>query len=111
MFDNIDEKLRVIAKLIFIITLLGGILWLCTSLYNIVEYKDFLVHETFMTDYHTKAISAKNGIIYSVILIISGAISSFILYGFSDLIYYVKNINNKLNNKNTNEVISENKND
>lgn len=97
MFENINSKIKNLAAIIFVVSVIGGIIWFIASfsLYN--DNKTFINSD--YSEYYLKAIRGKSGMIYSVILLVSGIISSFLIYGFGELIERVRNIDYKLNGK------------
>jgi hypothetical protein len=94
MYNNIDEKIKGLAIIIVIISLAGGGIWLLYSISQYSDYHEFLQYGD-INDYYIRAVNAKHGIIYSIVSIISGTILSYLIYGFGELLYHVKRINEK----------------
>jgi hypothetical protein len=77
MFKNIGSKIKVIAWIIFITcVLVGGVMFL-------TSYSDNSRH---IESYGTASIEAQANIVYSMIIVVSGVISSFLCYGFGEII-------------------------
>ena len=87
MFNNIEDKIDKMAGVIFWCSIILGILWFILSCSNYFEYKDLRSEE-----YIIQAIQSKSNMINSIILILSGSISAYLINGFGKLIYYVKSI-------------------
>lgn len=94
MYNNIDEKIKGLAIIIIIVSLGAGGIWLLYSISQYSDYHEFLQYGD-INDYYIKAVNAKQGIIYSIVSIISGTVLSYLIYGFGELLYQVKRINEK----------------
>ena len=91
MFDNIQDTIKSIAKFLFWLSVTLAIIWaviiIDTNAKLNVRYK-----------YYTFSLILS--LIEPIALFFGGAISSFVLYGLGEIIELLKNINNRLNNKN-----------
>jgi hypothetical protein len=95
MFNNISYKIKVISLLSLICSVVGGAIWLIFSVTQYVKYKEFLQFENLSRFYNT-AVIARQGIVYSLVLLIGGIISSYLIYGFGEIIESLNNIDSKL---------------
>lgn len=91
LYDNIGAKIKQYVKTATMVAVLGGLLMLVISASIYADNKEYIkfidefryssLRESAMT-----ALAAKNGIKYSIILIITSIISSWPLYGLGQLI-------------------------
>ena len=75
IFENIDDTILVLGRILFLLSIVGGIIWI------IISYSD------------------GRSILIPIIVSISSCISSLLMYGFGEIIYHLKRIDNKLNGK------------
>lgn len=108
MFDNIGDTIKKIAVTMAILSIVIGIIWFLASIINWNEYQKFY-NSSNNSFYKIEALTAKSGLIYSIILIICGTISSFLIYGFGELIDRVVSIDEHFKSIITKEKIEENK--
>lgn len=108
MFDNIGDTIKKIAVTMAILSIVIGIIWFLASIINWNEYQK-LYNSSNNSFYKIEALTAKSGLIYSIILIICGTISSFLIYGFGELIDRVVSIDEHFKSIITKEKIEENK--
>ena len=94
MFNNIGGKLKGLASLVVIISCLVGGLWLLYSLLKYHSYSEYIKVKDILNE--GAPYNAKLGVIYSISLIISGIISSFLIYGFGELIDNTERIDNQI---------------
>jgi hypothetical protein len=80
MFDRIDNKLKWVARIIFWLSVVGGGIWFIKSLRY---YLDLAMHGNSLL---------LIGIINPIVIILSGIFSSYLIYGFGELISHVRNI-------------------
>lgn len=102
MFENIDSTIKKLALFIFWASIIVGGIWLLYSINQYSEYKEFADYAD--SSYYYTAISSKSGITSSIVLVISGIISSFLMYGFGTIITTLNDINSKIK-----EIPNENK--
>lgn len=86
MFENIQKTIKSLAKLIFWLSFLIGIIW---GIYIIYYYSN-LNHNYYV-------LKSRLSLLPPVMLFFGGAVSSFLIYGFGEIIEILKNIDNKLN--------------
>lgn len=82
MFKDIDVKIKLIAKIVFGASVTISVIWF---LYLTTEYQG--PHD----------IITRTAMAYSIVLLISGTISSIFIYGFGEVIYHLKRIDYNLN--------------
>lgn len=122
MFNNIDSKLKNLAIVIIVLGICISVIWFCKSCYDYNNNKSFIGSSSNeylreYTKYEVIAIAGKSGMIYSVVLFVSSIISSFLIYGFGELIERAERIDNRLekiyysnNNKNSEHKVSDEEN-
>lgn len=108
MFDNIGDTIKKIAVTMAILSIVIGIIWFMASIINWNEYQK-LYNSSYDSFYKIEALTAKSGLIYSIILLICGTISSFLIYGFGELIDRVVSIDEHCKSIIMKEKIEENK--
>lgn len=93
--QNIGDKIKRVALIVFIIQEIVGAIWLIKSIVTYLENKDF----TYLTEYVLQAQLAIPQIIISIAVMILGVITFFMMYGFGNLVsnsdttaYYTKEI-------------------
>lgn len=93
-FSNIDNKIKVIAKIIMILCIISGTI---LFIYYLVQYLDNL---DMIRDYtsieYAKITVARTGMIFTVVYTLAGIASSFFIYGFGEIIYRLIQIDDKL---------------
>lgn len=107
MYKNIDQKFKGLALIFFWVSISIGVIWFFNSLSQYTEYAKFIDgasiygggYTSSYTLFGDKAYAGKMGMIYSIILILTGTISSYLIYGFGEIINHLKNIDYKLNGK------------
>lgn len=109
MFNNIYNKIQKLAVIILICSVVVGGIWFICSFSLYIGNHDFLQYHDVTNIYYLKAVSGKNGMIYSLTLLVSGIISSFLIYGFGELIEKVTSIDNYFKNVETQEKIKKHK--
>ena len=82
MFEDIDKKIKTLSEIIFWLSLIIGGLWILVAFSFYQESGDTIY---------------KSHMIYSVILIVWGIITSYFIYGFGAIINHLKRIDYKLN--------------
>lgn len=82
MFENIDKKIKTLSEVVFWLSLIIGGLW-------------FLIAISYYQE--SREIIYRNHIIYSIVLVIWGVISSYFIYGFGEIINHLKRIDYNLN--------------
>ena len=82
MFEDIDETIKTLSEIIFWLSLIIGGLWILVAFSFYQESGDAIY---------------KSHMIYSVILIVWGIISSYFIYGFGEIINHLKRIDYKMN--------------
>ena len=82
MFEDIDKKIKTLSEIIFWLSLIIGGLWILVAFSFYQESGDAIY---------------KSHMIYSVILIVWGIISSYFIYGFGEIINHLKRIDYKMN--------------
>lgn len=94
MYNNIGEKLKGLAVALAVIGVCLGGIWLVISLIAWGEHGEYLQFADAYYAYESailyesgmEALAAKEGIKWSIVLIITSFISSWPLYGFGQLI-------------------------
>lgn len=82
MFDRIDKKLKGLAKIIFWLSVIIGGIWLLFSLKSYGDYA--IVYFSFW--------QAFSILLYPISIILFGIVTSYLIYGFGELINHVRNI-------------------
>ena len=83
MFEKIDDTILVLGKILFLLSIVGGFIWI------IISYSD------------------GRSILIPIIVSISSCILSLLMYGFGEIIYHLKRMDYKLNGKPDEEEIEE----
>jgi hypothetical protein len=97
MFDNIGHKIKCLAVFIIAASIIIGFIWFVFSFQKYDENKEFIDNiSQYGSEYASDAIAGKSGMIYSVIMVVSSFISSFLLYGFGELIERTASIDDNL---------------
>ena len=86
MYNNIGDKIKGMAVLIAVASIGIGIFLFLLSINQYFEYRDYLDTTVW-----------KMGMIYSIVLIVTGIISSFLIYGFGQIIIHLRNMDYKIN--------------
>lgn len=106
MFQNVGDKIKGLAVILVFISIFGGAMWLVYSIRQYIEYKDFLdYYSDSFSEYYQKALAGRNGLLFSIILIVGGTISSIIMYGFGELIERVASIDDYFKDKEMDEKV------
>lgn len=84
MFERIDNKLKWVARIIFWISVVGGGIWLIFSIRSYVTLSYLLIRPSLTI------------LMSPIIMIISGIVTSYLFYGFGELIGHVRNIDYRL---------------
>jgi hypothetical protein len=112
MFTNIGEKIKTVAISVFVISIIGGIIFFLWSFTRYNEHKDVIEYASvyggddyfdILTDYGNIAYSGKMGMIYSIVGIIISFISSLFMYGFGEIVTCLHEIKDKLDDNKENE--------
>jgi hypothetical protein len=86
---NNRKNYKLISMTIIWIFIFINIIWLINSIFEFIEHKRYLFDDTY-SGLHYMAIDSKNGIVYSVIFIVSGIVISYFIQAFDDLIDNLK---------------------
>ncbi|WP_041703682.1 hypothetical protein [Lachnoclostridium phytofermentans] len=94
MFDNVQESIKAIAKFIFWSSIVVAIIWLIYS----------IDHNAKLNESYYE-IKVELSLIPPVLLFFGGIVTSFIMYGFGEIIEVLKNIDSKIiNNEGTKNI-------
>jgi amino acid transporter len=96
MFKNISKKIKNLAVLIFILSIVICGIWLLISAINWNENKEFYNSYVATDEFYNAAHDALTGLQTSAFLLIFGIISSFFIYGFGELIERVQRIDSRV---------------
>ena len=94
MFKNVGAKIKNLAKVILVLGLLVGIIYLFVSLIRFLGNAEYLEYANIyggseyqiLTSAGNKAYSGLTGIGYSIMLIVFSIISPWLIYGFGIIV-------------------------
>lgn len=97
MFERIEEKLKMVSIIIFWLSVVIGGMWILFTLKNYAEQTNaYFMHRLSLSVF-----------LYPIIIIFFGIVTSYLIYGFGELIGHVRNIDCSLNSTKT--VVKEDK--
>lgn len=113
MYDDIGGKLKKYAKFVAVVGMVIGLLWFMISMFSYVENAEYIEYayedgQPSLQALALEAVAAKQGMIYSLLLIASSIISSWPLYGLGQLIQNSDIIRKHLTGSTSQEVSSDN---
>lgn len=113
MYEDIGGKLKKYAKFVAVVGMVIGLLWFMISMFSYVENAEYIEYayedgQPSLQALALEAVAAKQGMIYSLLLISTSIISSWPLYGLGQLIQNSDIIRKNLTGKISQEAIPEN---
>lgn len=93
-FSNIDKKIKSIAKLILYLSIILGSITIGKHLFNYLDYSILADEHSSIND--TQALIAKTYLISALKYTFIGVISSFLIYGFGEIIFRLIQIDDKI---------------
>ena len=100
IFENIGKNIKVVAKVLFYLALVVGVIVTVVAFFIYLKDKDSLWNSDVV-----KALLARSVSIYGLIGTITGSISSLALYGFGEIVEDVHKIRTAVNANNSDTTV------